>query len=53
MRLEGVSAILIDSSPRANPKAAALAAEMGGRYLPLPRADAAVLSGAVRAIQDG
>jgi magnesium chelatase subunit D len=38
LRLMGVAAILIDSAPRANPKAAALAAEMGGRYLPLPRA---------------
>ncbi len=48
-----VGALIIDASPRANPDAAALAQAMGARYLALPRADAAMLSGAVRAAQDG
>jgi len=51
VRSLGVGALLIDASPRANPDAGALAAAMGARYLALPRADAAMLSGAVRAAQ--
>ena len=51
VRSLGVGALLIDASPRANPDAGALAAGMGARYLALPRADAAMLSGAVRAAQ--
>jgi magnesium chelatase subunit D len=52
VRLSGVAALLIDTSPRANPKAAEIALEMGARYLALPRADAAVLSEAIRATRD-
>ena len=45
MRLTG---LLIDTSPSPSPPAARLASEMGARYLPLPRADAAAISRAVR-----
>jgi magnesium chelatase subunit D len=48
VRLLGVAAILIDTSPRPNPEAARLALAMDARYLPLPRADAATVTAAVR-----
>ncbi len=48
VRVAGVSALLIDTAPRAQPQAGRLAAQMGARYLPLPHADAAALSQAVR-----
>jgi magnesium chelatase subunit D len=41
--------VLVDTSPRPGPLAAQFAKEMGARYLPLPHADAAVLSKAVLA----
>jgi magnesium chelatase subunit D len=46
-----VNAVLLDTSPRPQPQAAALAAAMGARYVPLPYADAASLSRAVKAAQ--
>ncbi len=50
-RLEGLVALVVDSSPRGDVSAERLAAEMDARYLALPRADAASLSQAVRAGQ--
>lgn len=49
VRMAGVRVLLIDTSPRASPQAAQLAATMGARYLPLPHADAHTMSSAVRA----
>jgi magnesium chelatase subunit D len=49
MRLGGFTALLVDTSRRPEPAARALAAEMNARYLPLPHADAASISAAVRA----
>jgi len=51
LRATGVDAILIDTSQRPQARASELAAEMGARYLALPRADAAALSQAVRGSQ--
>jgi magnesium chelatase subunit D len=47
LRAAGLAALVIDTSPRTHPLAQRLACEMSGRYLPLPRADAAALSRAV------
>ncbi len=49
LRASGIAAVLIDTSPRPGSTGAQLALEMGARYLPLPYADAATLSRAVRA----
>ena len=49
MRMEGVAALLLDTSPQPQETARALAVAMGARYLPLPHAGAAMLSQAVRA----
>jgi magnesium chelatase subunit D len=49
IRLAGIPALLVDTSPRPHPYAKRLAEAMGARYLPLPAADAARLSGAVAA----
>lgn len=49
LRVGGFASILVDTSPRAQPMAQRLASEMAARYLPLPYADAAMLSSAVRA----
>lgn len=49
LRAAGVSTLLVDTSPRPGPSGETLAREMGGRYLPLPYADAATLSRAVLA----
>ena len=49
LRAAGVAAVLVDTSPRPGPLAEQFAREMGARYLPLPHADAMVLSKAVRA----
>jgi magnesium chelatase subunit D len=46
-----INAVLLDTSPRPQPQAATLAAAMGARYVPLPYADAASLSRAVKAAQ--
>ncbi|BDG72284.1 magnesium chelatase subunit D [Roseomonas fluvialis] len=48
LRIAGVPALLVDTAPRPQAFARDLAAAMGARYLPLPMADAARLSGAVR-----
>lgn len=47
LREAGFTSILVDTSPRAQAQAERLAVEMGARYLPLPHADAARLSGAL------
>lgn len=44
----GITSLIIDTSPQPRPQGARLAAEMGALYLPLPHADAARLSQAVR-----
>jgi magnesium chelatase subunit D len=44
--------VLLDTSQHANPAARRLADEMQARYLPLPRADAATISGAVKSVRD-
>ncbi|MCW5662519.1 MAG: magnesium chelatase subunit D [Piscinibacter sp.] len=44
----GIAALLVDTSPRPDPRARALAERMQARYLPLPMAEAATLSAAVR-----
>lgn len=48
VRSAGHACILIDTSPRPQPQGLRLAQEMGARYLPLPHADAALLSQAVQ-----
>lgn len=48
LRVAGFSTLVIDTSPRARPDARELAEAMAARYLPLPQADAAMLSRAVR-----
>ncbi len=47
LRAMGCQTVLIDTSTRPEPAAAALALALGARYLPLPQADARILSGAV------
>lgn len=49
LRAAGIAAVLVDTSPRPGPLGQQFAGEMGARYLPLPHADAAALSRAVRA----
>jgi magnesium chelatase subunit D len=49
LRVAGLAALLVDTSPRPNPFARRLAEEMCARYVPLPYADATALSQAVRA----
>jgi len=48
LRLTGVQALLIDTAARPQPAAERIAQAMGARYLALPYADAAALSGAVK-----
>jgi magnesium chelatase subunit D len=48
LRISAVPSLLVDTAPRPQPFGRDLAAAMGARYLPLPFADAARLSGAVR-----
>ncbi len=50
LRLCGVQALLIDTGPRPQPAAEKIAAAMGARYLALPYADSATLSGAVKQV---
>jgi magnesium chelatase subunit D len=50
LRLCGVQALLIDTGPRPQPAAEKIAAAMGARYLALPYADSAALSGAVKQV---
>lgn len=49
LRLTGTTALLLDTSPRPQPSAEALAREMGAAYIALPYGGAQVLSLAVRA----
>lgn len=49
LRAEGITALLIDTSPQPQALARELAAAMGAGYLPLPRADAREVSQAVQA----
>ena len=49
LRSAGITAVLVDTSPRPGASGETLAREMGARYLPLPHADAAILSKAVLA----
>jgi magnesium chelatase subunit D len=49
VRGAGIACVVVDTSPRPAPQAKRLAGEMGALYLPLPYADAAVLSRAVQA----
>lgn len=51
IRNDGAVSIVIDTSPRAQDPARALADALAARYLPLPFANAASLSQAVRAVQ--
>ncbi|MGQ3057534.1 MAG: magnesium chelatase subunit D, partial [Nevskia sp.] len=46
----GHATLFVDTSPRAQPAAAKLAAELRALYLPLPFADARSLSAAVKAV---
>lgn len=46
-----INTVLLDTSPRPQPQAATLAGAMAARYVPLPYADAAALSRAVKAAQ--
>ncbi len=48
LRAGSATVLFIDTSPRPHPPAAAIAAAMGARYVPLPAADAMRLSGIVR-----
>jgi magnesium chelatase subunit D len=50
LRSDGLTSLLIDTSPQPHPQAAELAEAMGGRYVPLPYADAAGVSRAVSAV---
>ncbi len=52
LRASGLTALLIDTSPRPRPAAHKLAMEMDAVYLPLPHADPAAVSDAVRATAD-
>jgi len=50
LRVCGVQTLLIDTSARPHPAALKIAEAMGARYLALPYADAATLSGAVKQV---
>ena len=52
VREAGVRAIFLDTSPRPQAKAQALAAAMGARYVPLPYVDAARICREVQAVVD-
>ena len=52
VRSAGLTCVLVDTSPRPAAEAKRLAAEMGALYLPLPYADSAALSCAIRASTD-
>jgi len=53
LRAAGVSALLVDTSPRPDARARGLAGTMGARYLALPYVDASALSEAVRTVATG
>ena len=48
LRAARIAALLVDTSPRPQEAGRSLAAALGGRYVPLPYADAAAISRAVR-----
>ncbi len=48
-----LSTLVVDTSPQPGPAAERLAAEIGGRYLPLPHADAKAISSAIRWVTPG
>jgi magnesium chelatase subunit D len=50
LRMNGVSAMLVDTSPQPQESAQALASTMGAHYVALPYAGAQVLNLAVRAL---
>lgn len=50
LRLAGINCIVIDISPRPREEAEALAAAMGGRYLPLPQANSAAMVAAIESL---
>jgi magnesium chelatase subunit D len=50
LRLRGIASLLVDTSRRPEPAARTLATAMNARYLPLPHADAAAISAAVRSV---
>ena len=50
LRAAGITAVLVDTSPRPGVSGENVAKEMGARYLPLPHADATALSRAVLAV---
>lgn len=52
LRARGHATLLLDTAPRPDAQAAAVAAELGAHYVPLPRADAHALSRAVRAASE-
>ncbi len=49
VRIAGIRALVVDTSPRPRPMGKELADAMGADYLPLPRADASSISSAVQA----
>jgi magnesium chelatase subunit D len=51
IRQTGIGAAFVDTSARPRPEGAALAAAMGARYLPLPRADATTMHTAISRAQ--
>ncbi len=53
IRAAGIRAAFVDTSARPRPEGAALAAAMGARYLPLPRADSTVMHAAISQAQKG
>ncbi|NVO16899.1 MAG: magnesium chelatase subunit D [Rhodoplanes sp.] len=50
LRAAGLTALLVDTAPHPRPLARKIAAEMDAMYLPLPHADAAAISGAIKAV---
>ncbi len=53
LALAGISSLVIDTSPKPAQQSERLAAAMGAVYMPLPYADASMVSKAVRATVDG
>ncbi|MFP4647850.1 MAG: magnesium chelatase subunit D [Halorhodospira sp.] len=53
IRVLGIRALVVDTSPRPRPMGQELAEAMGAEYLPLPRADASSISSAVQAVTGG
>ncbi len=51
IRQTGIGAAFVDTSARPRPEGAELAAAMGARYLPLPRADASAMHAAISRAQ--